>query len=105
MIENREDRVPHEKRNHVLVNRLTMFSSNPTEVFLGKGALKIYSKFTGEQPCQSVIAIKLQSNFIEITFPHGYSPVNLLHIFRTTFLNPIHDGGDQKGPVYQFFFL
>ena len=69
MIKNREDRVPHEKRNHVLVNRLTMFSSNPTEVFLGKGALKIYSKFTGEQPCQSVIAIKLQ---------------------RTAFLNPIH---------------
>ena len=28
----------------------------------------------------------LQSNFIEITLPHGCSPVNLLHIFRTPFL-------------------
>ena len=35
--------------------------------------------------CRSVISIKLQSNFIEITLRHGYSPVNLLYIFRTLF--------------------
>ena len=34
----------------------------------------------------SVISIKLQSKFIEITLRHGCSPVNLLHIFRTSFL-------------------
>ena len=28
---------------------------------------------------------KSQSNFIEITFQHGCSPANLLHIFRTPF--------------------
>ena len=28
----------------------------------------------------------VRSNFIEITPRHGYSPVNLLHIFRTSFL-------------------
>ena len=28
----------------------------------------------------------MQSNFIKITFRHGCSPVNLLHIFRTLFL-------------------
>ena len=33
-------------------------NSHP-EVFLGKGALKICSKFTGEHPCRSVISIKL----------------------------------------------
>ena len=27
----------------------------------------------------------LQSNFIEITLRHGFSPVNLLYIFRTPF--------------------
>ena len=27
----------------------------------------------------------MQSNFVEITFRHGYSAVNLLHIFRTLF--------------------
>ena len=33
-----------------------------------------------------MISIKLQlCNFIEITFRHGCSPVNLLHILRTLF--------------------
>ena len=31
------------------------------EVVLGKGVLKIRSKFTGEYPCQSVILINLQN--------------------------------------------
>ena len=52
---------------------------------LKKGALNICSKFTGEHPCQSVISIKLQNNFLEITLRHGCSPVNLQHIFRTPF--------------------
>ena len=54
-------------------------------MFLSKGVLKILSKFTGEHPCRSVISIKLQNNFVEITLRHGYSPVNSLHIFTTTF--------------------
>ena len=54
-------------------------------MFLGKGVQKICRKFTGKHPCQSVISIKLQSNFIEITLRHESSPVNLLHIFRTPF--------------------
>ena len=28
---------------------------------------------------------KLQSNFIEIALPRGCSPLNFLHIFRTSF--------------------
>ena len=48
-------------------------SSRP-QVFLGKGALKICSKFTGKHGCGS-----------EIKLLHGCSPVNLLHIFRTSF--------------------
>ena len=52
-------------------------------MFLGKIVLKISSKFTGEHQCQSVISMKLQSNFIETTLRHGCS--NLLHIFRTPF--------------------
>ena len=54
-------------------------------MFLGKGAPKICSKFTGEHPCRSVILIKLLCNFIEIALRHGCSPVNLLHIFGTPF--------------------
>ena len=55
-------------------------------MFLGKGTLKICSKFTGDHPCRSAISIMLQSNFIEIAFRHGCCPVNLLHIFRTPFV-------------------
>ena len=36
------------------------------EVFLGKGVLKICSKFAGEHPCRSAISVKLQSNFLQI---------------------------------------
>ena len=57
-----------------------------SEVFLLKGVLRIYSKFTGEHPCRSGISIQLLSNFIEIALRHGCSPVTLLHIFRTLFL-------------------
>ena len=60
------------------------FRSSHPEVFLRKGALKMPSKFTGEHPYQSVISIKMQSKFIEITLRHECSPVNLLHIFRKT---------------------
>ena len=66
-------------------------SSHP-EMFLGKSVLKICSKFTGENPCRSVVSIKLLCNFIETTFRHGCSPVNLLHIFRTPFLKNLLDG-------------
>ena len=62
------------------------YKSSHSEVFLGKGVLKICSKFTVVHPCRNSISIKLQSNFIEIALRHGCSPVNLLHIFRTPFL-------------------
>ena len=57
------------------------FRSSHSEMFIGKGVLKICSKFTAEHPCRSAISITLQSNFIEITLRHGCSPVNLLHVF------------------------
>ena len=37
--------------------------------------LKLCSKFTGRHPWRSAISITLR---------HGFSPVNLLHIFRAT---------------------
>ena len=63
----------------------TSFRSSRQEVFLPKGVPKICSKFIGEHPYRNAISIKLQSNFIEIALRHGYSPLNLLHIFRTPF--------------------
>ena len=54
-------------------------------MFFGKDVLKICSKFLGEHLCRSANWIKLQSNFTEIALWPGCSPVNLLHIFRTSF--------------------
>ena len=68
------------------LNKTSTYRSSHPEGFLGKGALKICSKFTGEHTRQSVILIKLLCNFIEITFWDGCSPVNLLNTFRTPFL-------------------
>ena len=51
-------------------------SSHP-EVFLVKGVLKIWSRFTGEQPW-SVISIKLLRNFIEITFRQSHFGMGVL---------------------------
>ena len=63
------------------------FRSSPPEVFLGKGVLKICSRFTGEHPCRSVVSIKLL-----ITLCHGCSPLDLPHIFRTPFHGNISSG-------------
>ena len=68
---------------------LIAFRSSRPDVFLGKSILKICSKFTGEHPCRMAISIKLLSNFIEIALRHGCPPVNLLHIFRRTFLKNV----------------
>ena len=61
-------------------------------MFLGKGVLKICSIFTGEHPCRSFILMKLLCNFLEIKLRHLCSPVNLLHIFSTSFLRTPMEG-------------
>ena len=66
--------VSYKKSVHAFQDVLNYRSSHP-EVFIGNGTLKICSKFTEENPWQSVISIKLL----------GCSSVNLLHIFRTPF--------------------
>ena len=60
--------------------------------YMKKVLWKIFGKFTGENSCQSVISIKLRGIFIEITLWHGCSPVNLLHIFRTSFSENTSEG-------------
>ena len=60
----------------ITLNPLTSRSS-PSEAFLGKGVLKISSKFAREHPCRSLIS--------RIALRHGCSPVTLLQICRTRF--------------------
>ena len=66
--------------------RTSCFRSSPAEVFIGKGVLKICSKFTGKHPCWNVVSVKSLCSFIEITRRHGRFPVNLLHILKNNFL-------------------
>ena len=61
------------------------FTSSRPEVFLKNAVLKIYSKFTREDPCRSATSIRFLGNFIEISLRHGCSPVNLMDIFKTAF--------------------
>ena len=77
------NRTMNDKVNRFFLNHFIR-SSSP-EVFLGKGALKTWSIFTGDHSWRSVVSVKLLRNFFEITFPHECSPANLLHIFRTYF--------------------
>ena len=64
-----------------LISQAALQTSSFIKVFL-----KIYSKFTGEHPCRRAFSINLQSKFIEIALRHGCSPVNLMYIFKNTFL-------------------
>ena len=59
------------------VTKIFEIQKNRPEVFLEKGDQKIYSKFTGEHPCQSVITIKLQSNLSEDYVPKKNLRMNL----------------------------
>ena len=55
----------------------------PSRVVLRKrcSEMKVYSKFTRENPCRNAISPR-----------HGCSPVNLLHIFRTSFRKNTYGG-------------
>ena len=67
----------HKKHNSRHVFKVTNTEAAlQAGVFLFRCVQKISSKFTGEHPCRSVVSVKLQSNFTEITLRHGCSPVN-----------------------------
>ena len=69
---------------------------------LGKGVLKMCSKFTGEHLRRSVISIKLHKQLYWNHTWHGCSPVNLLHILRTPF--PMNTSGRLLLEQVSFFF-
>ena len=59
------------------------------KIRLRKCFLNIYSKFTREHPCQSVISVTLLCSFIKVAYRHRCSPINLLYIFRAPVLKNI----------------
>ena len=67
----------------ITINKILLHSF-PVTVFDSRFVFAFLQMFPGEHPSQSVILIKLQRNFIEITLRHGCSPVNFL-LFQNTF--------------------
>ena len=65
-------------------NAELVYQKQPSRGALIKKCSEICSKFTEKHPCQSVISVKLLSNFIEFTLQLGRS-VTFLHIFRRPF--------------------
>ena len=47
------------------------FRSSSPEVFLGKGVLKLYRKFTGEHPCRRVIQLTCFATLLKSYFGMG----------------------------------
>ena len=82
-----------------------MRQKQPLRGVLRKRCSETCSKYAGEHPCQSVISIKLQSDFIEIAPRHRCSPVNLLHIFRTPFLKNTSVAAYSNADVYLVKFV
>ena len=65
--------------------KLQDIEAAPQRGVLRKSCSENMQQIYRRTPWHSVISIKLQSNFIEIKFWRGCSPVNLLHIFRKSF--------------------
>lgn len=61
-------------------------------MFIEKGVLKSCSEFAGEYPYRTVISIKLLCKFTEIALRYGFSPVNLVYIYRTPFYKKAYAG-------------
>ena len=53
---------------------------------------KSFEKRCSKKSCKSYRKTPVLCNFIEIALRHGCSPVNLLHIFRTSFLKNTSQG-------------
>ena len=64
----------------------------PTRAALKKKCSENMQQIYMRHPCRSVISIKLQSNFTEITLRFECSFINLLHIFKTSFPKNISSG-------------
>ena len=59
------------------------FQRQPPRGVLRKRCSEYMQQIYRRTPMPKCVSIKLLCNFIEITLWYGWSPVNLLHIFRT----------------------
>ena len=77
-----------------------LFRSSPSEVFLGKGVLKVCSKLTGEHPCRGTnkMMVFLQSKFLQACYSSGPHIMSVLKLVHTS-------QGSHEKVIYTNFFL
>ena len=56
---------------HLFLRSFESYRSSHSEVFQGKGVIKICCKFTGEHPCRRVISLKLLATLSKSHFGMG----------------------------------
>ena len=77
------------------------FRQQPFRDVLKKRCYENMQQIYKRTPMPKCVSTKLQSNFIEIILRHGCSPVNLLHVFRTTFPKNTSEGLLLKFQVFR----
>ena len=81
------------------------FRQQPFRDVLKKRCSENMQQIYKRTPMPKCVSTKLQSNFIEIILRHGCSPVNLLHVFRTTFPKNTSEGLLLKFQVFRRFWI
>ena len=81
------------------------FRQQPFRDVLKKRCYENMQQIYKRTPMPKCVSTKLQSNFIEIILRHGCSPVNLLHVFRTTFPKNTSEGLLLKFQVFRRFWI
>ena len=76
---------PMGKYTWTLIWKKSLLQKQPSRRVLRKRCSKNTQQIYRRTPMPNCDFNKVASNFIEIALRHGCSPVNLLHIFRTTF--------------------
>ena len=79
------------------------FRQQPFRDVLKKRCYENMQQIYKRTPMPKCVSTKLQSNFIEIILRHGCSPVNLQHVFRTTFPKNTSEGLLLKFQVFRRF--
>ena len=72
-------------QNFTLDHNKNYRQKQPLRGILRKMCSENMQQIYRRHPCRSATSMKLLCNSVEIALQHGCSPVNLLHIFRTSF--------------------
>ena len=82
----------HHRKPHSFHMAFNLVRKQSSRGVLRKGYSEYMQQILGRTPMPKCDFRKVACNFIEITLRHGYSPENLVHVFRTPFFKGISGG-------------